>query len=59
MSLERLEALRHEWKNACDPACGIYHLWLARIKAALDPHAASDPFFYADPPGKADERVDL
>jgi FAD/FMN-containing dehydrogenase len=31
------------------PACGNYHVWLARIKAALDPHTASDPFFYADP----------
>jgi hypothetical protein len=31
------------------PACGDYHIWLARIKAALDPHAASDPFFYAEP----------
>jgi glycolate oxidase len=30
------------------PACGNYHLWLARIKAALDPQAASDPFFYAE-----------
>ncbi len=31
------------------PACGNYHIWLARIKAALDPHMASDPFFYAEP----------
>jgi FAD/FMN-containing dehydrogenase len=31
------------------PACGNYHIWLARIKAALDPHTASDPFFYAEP----------
>ena len=31
------------------PACGNYHLWLARIKSALDPYGASDPFFYADP----------
>ena len=30
------------------PACGGYHLWLARIKAALDPCSASDPFFYAE-----------
>jgi hypothetical protein len=29
------------------PACGDYHIWLARIKSALDPCMASDPFFYA------------
>lgn len=29
------------------PACGNYDVWLARIKAALDPQSASDPFFYA------------
>jgi FAD/FMN-containing dehydrogenase len=31
------------------PACGNYHIWLARIKAALDPHTACDPFFYSEP----------
>jgi len=31
------------------PACNNYHLWQARIKKALDPHTASDPFFYAEP----------
>jgi FAD/FMN-containing dehydrogenase len=31
------------------PACGDYHVWLARIKSSLDPNAASDPFFYAQP----------
>jgi len=30
------------------PACGDYHIWLSRIKAALDPNSASDPFFYAE-----------
>jgi len=30
------------------PACGDYQTWLARIKAALDPNTASDPFFYAE-----------
>jgi FAD/FMN-containing dehydrogenase len=30
------------------PACSNYHLWLSRIKAALDPNGASDPFFYAE-----------
>jgi hypothetical protein len=32
------------------PACGNYHVWMARIKAALDPYGACDPFFYAEPP---------
>jgi hypothetical protein len=31
------------------PACSNYQLWLGRIKAALDPNEASDPFFYAEP----------
>ncbi len=30
------------------PACGNYHIWLSRIKTALDPSSASDPFFYAE-----------
>jgi len=29
------------------PACGDYHIWMERIKKALDPNTASDPFFYA------------
>jgi FAD/FMN-containing dehydrogenase len=35
------------------PACSNYHIWLARIKAALDPNTASDPFFYAQPVDEA------
>jgi len=31
------------------PACGNYHVWLARIKKALDPNTACDPFFYSEP----------
>ena len=30
------------------PECGDYHVWLSRIKSALDPSSASDPFFYAE-----------
>jgi glycolate oxidase len=30
------------------PACGNYHEWLRRVKAALDPNTASDPFFFAE-----------
>lgn len=37
------------------PACSDYHIWLARIKTALDPNTASDPFFYAETMA-ADER---
>jgi FAD/FMN-containing dehydrogenase len=38
------------------PACSDYHIWLARIKAALDPHMASDPFFYAESLDEGDPR---
>jgi hypothetical protein len=31
------------------PACSDYHVWTSRIKRALDPNTASDPFFYAEP----------
>ena len=31
------------------PVCSDYHIWLERIKSALDPNSASDPFFYAEP----------
>ncbi len=30
------------------PACGDYQIWMERIKSALDPNTASDPFFYAE-----------
>jgi glycolate oxidase len=32
------------------PHCGNYHQWLAKIKKALDPNVASDPFFYSKHP---------
>jgi FAD/FMN-containing dehydrogenase len=38
------------------PACSNYHIWLSRIKAALDPYTASDPFFYAEPSAEADSQ---
>jgi hypothetical protein len=31
------------------PHCGDYPGWMSRIKQALDPNTASDPFFYAEP----------
>jgi len=50
-----IAAFGDEANRVFGPACGDYHTWLARIKAALDPNTASDPFFYAhaekDPPG--------
>lgn len=30
------------------PACSNYHTWMKRIKAALDPATACDPFFYVE-----------
>ncbi|MFX1252789.1 MAG: FAD-binding oxidoreductase [Promethearchaeota archaeon] len=40
------------------PACGNYHIWLARIKSALDPNTASDPFFYAEAEVEGDSQED-
>jgi len=43
------------------PYCNNYHLWLARIKKALDTNCVSDPFFYAEPaenPTAKDEEKD-
>ncbi|UCD84293.1 MAG: FAD-binding oxidoreductase [Deltaproteobacteria bacterium] len=37
------------------PHCGDYHKWMKRIKEALDPNLAVDPFFYVDPGKKTDE----
>ena len=37
-----------EWNLKFGPACGNYHVWLKKIKTALDPNTASDPFFYAE-----------
>ncbi|MFO8058588.1 MAG: FAD-binding oxidoreductase [bacterium] len=31
------------------PHCGDYQKWMARLKAALDPNCAADPFFYSEP----------
>ena len=35
------------------PACNNYNIWLRKIKYALDPNTASDPFFYSN--GKKDD----
>ncbi len=34
------------------PACSNYHIWLSRIKSALDQNTASDPFFYVEAENK-------
>ena len=31
------------------PHCGNYHDWMKKIKAALDPNMAADPFLYTEP----------
>jgi hypothetical protein len=38
-----------EANSKLGPACGNYHVWLSKIKNALDPNLASDPHFYAEP----------
>ncbi len=47
-----ISAFGVEANRTFGPACGNYHVWLGRIKAALDPGRASDPFFYAEPGGE-------
>jgi hypothetical protein len=39
----------HEMNARLGPECGNYHRWMSKIKKALDPNTASDPFFYAEP----------
>jgi hypothetical protein len=38
-----------EMNERFGPACSNYPLWMSKIKRALDPNTASDPFFYAEP----------
>ena len=38
-----------EMNKRFGPACGDYPKYLSKIKKALDPNTASDPFFYAEP----------
>jgi glycolate oxidase len=44
-----------EMNNLFGPECGNYHHWIAKIKQALDPNTASDPFFYGEPPSEENE----
>jgi len=38
-----------EMNNLLGPHCFNYHIWLSKIKKALDPNTASDPHFYSEP----------
>ncbi len=38
-----------EMNERLGPACNHYHHWQGRLKKALDPNTATDPFFYAEP----------
>ena len=38
-----------EMNSRFGPGCGNYNIWMSRIKKALDPNRASDPFFYSEP----------
>lgn len=38
-----------EMNKRFGPACRNYPLWMSKIKKALDPNTASDPFFYSEP----------
>jgi hypothetical protein len=38
-----------EMNDLFGPECGDYHKWMGKIKRALDPNTASDPFFYSEP----------
>ncbi|MCP4754746.1 MAG: FAD-binding oxidoreductase [Proteobacteria bacterium] len=38
-----------EMNERFGPECSNYPLWMRKIKKALDPNTASDPFFYAEP----------
>jgi len=50
-----IAAFGMEANHKLGPACGNYHIWLARIKSALDPQMASDPFFYSEAYEKNEE----
>jgi len=43
-----IAAFGQEMNSRFGPHCSNYHLWTAKLKNALDPKTASDPFFYAD-----------
>lgn len=44
-----LAGFGHHMNTRLGPECSDYHIWMERIKKALDPNEACDPFFYIDP----------
>lgn len=38
-----------EMNERLGPHCNDYQKWMAKIKKALDPNTASDPYFYSEP----------
>jgi hypothetical protein len=40
-----------EMNKRFGPACHNYPVFMSKIKKALDPNTASEPFFYAEPEG--------
>ena len=43
-----ISAFGREANELFGPACSNYHIWLKRIKSALDPNSACDSFFYVE-----------
>jgi hypothetical protein len=44
-----IAAFGSEMNQRFGPHCGDYPRWMSKIKQALDPNTASDPFFFAEP----------
>jgi hypothetical protein len=44
-----IAAFGSEMNERFGPHCSDYPRWMSRIKRALDPNTASDPFFFAEP----------
>jgi hypothetical protein len=44
-----IAAFGSEMNERFAPHCGDYPRWMKKIKRALDPNTASDPFFFAEP----------
>jgi len=47
-----IAAFGGEMNERFGPHCGNYPRWMKKIKRALDPNMASDPFFFAEPEGE-------
>jgi hypothetical protein len=47
-----------EMNERFGPHCGDYPRFMSKIKRALDPNTASDPFFFAEPESEPDEQAE-